>query len=316
MLNRISITVNQLIASDLFLGYHIANWNPKMNFFLIGKYRNTNIFNINYTYSFSKKFGLFLSDLFTKKGYLWLVNENFSLFKMSPEFSKILTSFPEIYFFNEKWCKGMLSNYKHVSLVKPNKFPHSIFTPNMQNNHFVINESFLISIPSWSIADSLDNPLNVFFPLPGNSKSLKSVYFFYMFIAKTLLSARYIASSSFLFSSLKSKRSSVYTKPLVNIFLKNYFNSATKSFLVENVTFLFRILDFFRKGFSFVNRKKLGLKKKLCILRWKLPLLFNSIFFKKVLYLSLFDIIKRKKTILFKPSPVIKTALVSLILTL
>jgi hypothetical protein len=73
-----------------------------MNFFLIGKYRNTNIFNINYTYSFSKKFGLFLSDLFTKKGYLWLVNENFSLFKMSPEFSKILTSFPEIYFFNEK----------------------------------------------------------------------------------------------------------------------------------------------------------------------------------------------------------------------
>jgi hypothetical protein len=60
----------------------------------------------------------------------------------------------------------------------------------------------------------------------------------------------------------------------------------------------------------------LGLKKKLCILRWKLPLLFNSIFFKKVLYLSLFDIIKRKKTILFKPSPVIKTALVSLILTL
>jgi hypothetical protein len=88
-----------------------------------------------------------------------------------------------------------------------------------------------------------------------------------MFIAKTLLSARYIASSSFLFSSLKSKRSSVYTKPLVNIFLKNYFNSATKSFLVENVTFLFRILDFFRKGFSFVNRKKLGLKKKLCILR-------------------------------------------------
>lgn len=238
-----------------------------MNFFLIGRYKNTNIFNINYTYSFSKKFGLFLSDLFTKKGYLWLVNENFSLFKMSPEFSNLLTSFPEIYFFNEKWCKGMLSNYKHVRLVKPNKFPHSIFTPNMRNNHFVINEAFLISIPSCSIADSLDNPLNVFFPLPGNSKSLKSVYFFYMFIAKVLLNARYIASSSFLFNSLKFKKRSIYTKPLASIFLKNYFSYATKSFLFENITFLFRSLRFLRRGFRFVRRKKLKLNKKLCILR-------------------------------------------------
>jgi hypothetical protein len=93
-----------------------------------------------------------------------------------------------------------LSNYKFVLCVKPKKFPHAIFVPNLQNNHFVVNESYAVKIPSFGIIDSIDNPLNIFLPLPGNSKSVKSLYFFYIFISKLVLYSRYIISSSFVFS--------------------------------------------------------------------------------------------------------------------
>jgi len=100
MFNRVHLTVNQLIASDLFLGYHIANWNPRTNFFLIGKYKNTNIFNISYTSFLSKRFIGFLSELFVNKGHLWMVNENFSLFNRSVELCQLYNLFPEISFLN------------------------------------------------------------------------------------------------------------------------------------------------------------------------------------------------------------------------
>jgi len=246
MFNRIHITVNQLVASDLFLGYHIANWNPRTNFFLIGKYKNTNIFNLNYTYFLAKKFIVFLSELFVNKGHLWLVNENFSLFNRSSELYQLYSLFPEITFLNSKWCKGMLSNYKYVSIVKPAKFPHSIFVPNIQNNHYVINESFIINIPSIAIVDSIDNPSNVFFPIPGNSKSLKSLFFFYMVIAKSLFYSRYITSSKFIFNSI-NRLNGLNSKLYRNLFVRDYFAFFKKRFLLENIIFLFKSGFFSKK---------------------------------------------------------------------
>jgi ribosomal protein S2 len=91
--------------------------------------------------------------------------------------------------------------------VKPSKFPHAIFVPNMSNNHFVINEAFLINIPSWALCDTLDNPTNVFFSIPSNSKSIKSALFFYLLSSKAVLYSRHRDTASFLFASFnKSKK--------------------------------------------------------------------------------------------------------------
>jgi len=203
MITKVNLTTNQLLAADLFLGYHTSNWNPRINYFLIGKYKNSNIFNVNHIYSSTRKFISVTSDLFTKKCSVWLVNEKFSSFKDSPQFSKLSVLFPEVKFMNEKWCKGVLSNYKHVRRVRPWRFPHSIFVPNMQNNHYVINECFIINIPSFGIADSVDDPTNVFFPIPGNSKSTRALFLFYLMVCKSVLYSRCLSSSSFIFSFYK-----------------------------------------------------------------------------------------------------------------
>lgn len=289
------ITINQLIASDLFLGYHIANWNPRINFFLIGKYKNTNIFNINYTHFLSKKFISFLSGLFLNKGHLWLVNENFSLFSRSVELSKLYVSFPEITFLNSKWCKGMLSNYKYVSIVKPAKFPYSIFVPNIQNNHYVVNESFIINIPSISLIDSIDNPSNVFFPIPGNSKSLKSLFFFYMIVAKCLLYSRYIMSSNFIFNSINLCSRGLNSKIYHDVFIRDYFAFFKKKFLLENIVFLFKSKFFSKRRFNFLFRPKLNFASKALLFRWKMPLLILSSVFKDILRLDIFNKIVLKK---------------------
>jgi len=307
MFNRISITVNQLIACDLFLGYHITNWNPRTNFFLIGKYKNTNLFNINYTYFLTKKFITFLSELFINKGHLWLVNENFSLFNRSSELCQLLNSFTEMTFLNSKWCKGMLSNYKYVSIVKPDKFPHSIFVPNIQNNHYVVNEAFIINVPSIAIIDSVDNPSNVFFPIPGNSKSLKSLFFFYIITAKTLFYSRYSVSSKFLFNSIAFGFRQFNAEIYHNFFIRDYFSFFKRKFLLENIVFLFKSSFFLKKNFKFLFKPKLHFLSKKILFRWKMPLLILSSIFKNVLYLGIFNRITLKKRLIVKNCNLFKT---------
>jgi ribosomal protein S2 len=127
----------------------------------------------------------------------------------------------------------MLSNYKYVSIVKPSKFPHGIFAPNVQNNHYVVNESYIINIPSIAIVDTIDNPSNVFYPIPGNSKSLKSLFFFYLIIAKTLFYSRYLISSRFIFNSVKFSSKKVNQNIYARLFFKDYFSFFKKKIFIR-----------------------------------------------------------------------------------
>ncbi len=270
MLKKLDLTINQLIGSDLFLGYHLSNWNPRINYFLLGKYKNTNIFNLNYTYSFVKKFINLVTSLSLKKSKIWLVNENFSLFEKNKVLISLQKRFPEIVFVNSKWCKGTLSNYKHVKIVKPFKFPHALFLPNMENNHYVINEGFIINIPTWAISDSLDNPSNVFFPLPGNSKSIRSLFFFYLLTTKSVFLSRYFSSSSFIFQAYSIGRSFFkknfgFNNNLSASLLKNYFQVFKKKNLLYTVLFVFNMKRLSMKrsfSFFFLTREKKKKKKK------------------------------------------------------
>jgi ribosomal protein S2 len=333
MIKKLDLTINQLIGSDLFLGYHLSNWNPRINYFLLGKYRNTNVFNLNYTYSFSKKFISLVTSLSLKKSKMWLVNENFELFQRSTVLTNLQKHFPEIIFVNSKWCKGTLSNYKHVRVVKTFSFPHALFLPNMENNHYVINEGFIINIPTWALADSIDNPSNVFFPIPGNSKSIKSLFFFYLLTAKSVLSSRYFSSSSFILKAYLSGKKFFLknfglNNNLTSIFLKNYFTIFRKKFLLETVLFIFKkksvkIKKLFRFFFLTLKdrrkrRRKLKLRQagwqRTVLLSWKISFLLLVGFFRNILSLSLFHIFRLPSVLSVKVRPFFKGLLLLSIL--
>jgi|LNAP01.1.fsa_nt_gb ribosomal protein S2 len=303
MITKINLTTNQLLAADLFLGYHTSNWNPRINYFLIGKYKNSNIFNANHIYASTRKFISITSDLFAKKCSVWLVNEKFSSFKDSPQFSKLPVLFPEIKFMNEKWCKGVLSNYKHVRRIRPWRFPHSIFVPNMQNNHYVINECFIINIPSFGIADSVDDPTNVFFPIPGNSRSVRALFLFYLMVCKSVLYSRCLSSSSFIFSfykkaSKKVLNSKTNLKPLALnkffdlFFWRGYSRVLTKSYLFKDFFVLAgeKIYDW-----SFLQKWKYADKsKKPYLIRWAFVFCIFTHVFLNLFKLYMYNLSKSK----------------------
>jgi ribosomal protein S2 len=309
MITKINLTINQLLAADLFLGYHTSNWNPRINYFLLGKYRNSNIFNVNHTYIATKKFLSVASDLFVKKCSIWAVNEKFVLFKSSPQFSKLSKLFPEIKFINEKWCKGVLSNYKHVRRVRPWRFPHAIFVPNMQNNHFVINECFIINIPSFGIADSVDDPTNLFLPVPGNSKSIKSIFFFYLMMCKSVLYSRCLRSSSFIFSFYKKATKRVFKlkrglrKNAIKTTVSQFFNSFFWYGYSRTLSKAYLFKDFFalvgsdNYNWNFLrNRKSLYMVEKSYLIRWNFVFCLFTHIFLNVFKLYLRNLLK------FKPS--------------
>jgi hypothetical protein len=157
----------------------------------------------------------------SRKCSVWVVNENFSLFNRNDVLSTISKNFPELYFFNYKWYKGLLSNYKFVEAIEPTDFPHAIAVPNFSNNPYVVNEAAILNIPSFSLIDTSDNPLNVFYCIPGNSKSVKSTIFLYMIIAKAAFYSRFFASSSFLFT-FNRKAESLFKSKFSKSFYLSY----------------------------------------------------------------------------------------------
>lgn len=44
----------------------------------------------------------------------------------------------------------------------------------------------IFGIPTAGLVDSSENPLNYTFPIPSNSKSLSSIYFFYLLIYRVV----------------------------------------------------------------------------------------------------------------------------------
>jgi hypothetical protein len=129
------------------------------------------------------------------------------------------------------------------------------------------------------LADTLDNPSNVFFPIPGNSKSIKSLFFFYLLVVKSIFSSRYFSSSSFIFQAyLSSKKFFLknfgFNNNLSITLLKNYFQIFKKKFLLDTVLFIFKSKSLnIKKSFSFffLTKRQKKKKKKLKLLEagWK-----------------------------------------------
>lgn len=133
--------------------------------------------------------------------------------------------------------------------------------PNVSNNFYTINEAFLINIPSVAIVDTIDNPLNVFFPIPGNAKSIKSLFLLYLLVTKGCFYSRYFCSSSFFLSfTRKLKFFNTFLKS--RDYLKFYFNFLVKDKVLSFLQIIFySILNLNLKKiskFKFFNKVNLN----------------------------------------------------------
>lgn len=147
-----------------------------------------------------------MCGLFAKRARIWFVHEKFDTFGNCAQIMNMSKAFLEIIFFYKKWYKGSITNFKKIKRIKRKTFPHAVITPNVKSSHYLINECFIKNVPSFSFVDTIDNVSNVFFCIPGNSRSLKSLFFLYFITCRAALHSRNFQSSSFLYQFfLKSK---------------------------------------------------------------------------------------------------------------
>lgn len=315
MIKKINFTLNQLIGSDFYLGYFKNNWNPMINYFLLGYYRNINIFNLNLTYNLLKISFNLLTNIILKKGNIWIINEKFLYFNKILDFLKLNNKFKNLLFFNNKWPKGLLSNYKKVIFIKDNKFPNIIFISNLEKNNYVVNESYILNIPTIGIIDSKDNPYNVLYPIPGNTKSLKAIYFIYLLLFKNIFYSSNLKKKKFK-NVLKNKLLCLKLKYFNNSKLKQKYQNIFKFFYLKTFLFIYKlyflifienklnIINFYKRKFilNFLKKHKLiNLYKKnynnfLKNLKKKNKKLYNfNIYLKNYYNIFLFSIILKLK---------------------
>ena len=262
-LKKVNLSINQLVSAGLFLGYHMSIWNTTSNYFLLGKYNKTNFFNLHYTYNLTKKFIEIVASLFAKKCSIWLVHEKFELFNSCSQLLNLQNAFNEIHFFNKKWCKGALSNYKKIKIVRRKTFPHAIIVPNIQNNTYVINECFIKNIPSFGLTDTVDNIKNVYFCIPSNSRSLRSLFYLYFIVCKTIFYGRNIQTSNFVFSYF----SKIKKMRLTYLSTQNFLN---KDVLFKKFILTFSQINSIKRLLSFITSKESTNKKTLLKLKLKI----------------------------------------------
>lgn len=206
IVRKVSFEISQLVAAECFLGFHKRVWNPRINFFLLGRRQNHDIFDLYQTRLNLRVIIYVLIDLFTKYSQLWFIADKFVEFNEVKELIQLKSRlFRLVTFHINTWPKGLLSNYKHAVSFKIDsfRFPHIIFTADSVENFAAINEAFSIKIPSIALTDTNSSPIHSFFSIPANTKSFKSLFLFCIFIAKAASYSRGIRAGKFLFSAFK-----------------------------------------------------------------------------------------------------------------
>lgn len=210
IIKRVGFEISQLVAAECFFGFHKRVWDSRINFFLLGRRWNHDIFDLYQTRLNLRIIMGALIDMFTKYSQLWFIADKFVEFNEVKELIQLKSRLFRIATFHtNSWPKGLLSNYKHTVSFKIDsfRFPHVIFTADSVENFAAINEAFSIKIPSIALVDTNSSPSYSFFSIPANTKSFRSLFLFCIFIAKAASYSRGVRAGRFLFSVFrKSKR--------------------------------------------------------------------------------------------------------------
>lgn len=267
---KIKLNIQQLVGCDLYFGSHKSNSNPSNNYFLLGRNQHSiEIFNISFSYFCLRRILNTINALLLKKSTIWVVNSNFPLYAQNEFLRYLVSRFKKrvIRFFHEKFYGGGFTNYKSVKLARRAFFPRAIFFPSLTNNWFVVKEASRINIPSFGIVDSFENPFDMFFPVPGNSKSLKTLIFFYFILLKTISRSRWIVAGSFLFAVINRliKKRHIFNmiRRKRKIYKRRVYSWRRRRWILKRFRFKITWLDFYQVFFD--RKKKINIFWKLLV---------------------------------------------------
>lgn len=197
------LNVKGLLKNDVHLGYHKMLWNPQMAPFIYGIRHQQHVFDLNKTLVYLRKSLVFLSEVLTKKGNvlfvgspigykdsfkLLLEQKNLSWIDNGSAVGGLLTNWDTHYNYRKKFynrvdgktesriIKRFEKSFGNITQLQTK--PDLIVFFDNKLNQGLLKEAVEMNIPVISFLDSNDNPKNIDYPIPANTKSNKAGKFY------------------------------------------------------------------------------------------------------------------------------------------
>lgn len=208
-----NFSIFQLVKNYGHIGGPSALTNINSLFYIVGRYYNVSIIDINKSLFLFRNYFFLISNIILKGGYLFLIwnNQKFSKFSLNCAFCRFIY----------RWVPGTITNFrkiKKVDLEKKFSKKHRFYNNDEKFRfpNFVINFGFnrnietqegcRLPLPFLSIVDTSHNVSNFSFFVLYNTKSIYSSFFLYN-IFLDFLDKMSTIKKSFFFNIFKKKLS-------------------------------------------------------------------------------------------------------------
>ena len=209
-------TIKQFIKSGVHLGHYKWECDYRLSYFLLGMRNFVHIINLYYTL-FILRQGLYIAYNVCLLNQRILVANNVG-YKLSVSFEKINKE--QLWYINNKWISGLLSNQKEILLNNEKLFlkfynlgynsllPAYVFASNIKQTSSCIFESIILNIPCSSLIDSNIGFYGIFYGIPSNDDNFVTIYLFSRLFLKIYLKSIYdnINNLKLLYKEKKKKK--------------------------------------------------------------------------------------------------------------
>jgi ribosomal protein S2 len=196
-------TIKQFIKYGVHLGHYKWECDYRLSYYLLGVRNSIHILNLYYTLFILKQALYITYNVCLLNQKLLIANNvNYKLKSIFEDINKIINQ-NQLWYINNKWIGGLLSNQRDIFLNNEKLFlnfyglgyssllPSYVFASNIKETSSCIFESIILNIPSSSLLDSNIGFYGIFYGLPSNDDNYVNIYMFSRLFIKICLKSIY-----------------------------------------------------------------------------------------------------------------------------
>ena len=171
------ITIKQLLEAGVHFGHHTRRWNPKMAEYIFTERNGIYIIDLQKTVKKFEEAYMFVRETAADNGNILFVGTK----KQAADAIKEEAERCGMYYVNERWPGGMLTNYKTIkksiarltNLEKMKEDGTFDLLPKKEKN--AVLEAKKLGIPVVAIVDTNCDPDDADYIIPGNDDAIRAI---------------------------------------------------------------------------------------------------------------------------------------------
>ena len=163
------ISMKQLLEAGVHFGHQTRRWNPKMAEYIYTERNGIYIIDLQKSVGKVDEAYQAVSDIAAEGGKILFVGTK----KQAQDAIKTEAERCGMYYVNERWLGGMLTNFKTIqSRIARLK---EIFVVDPKKERICVQEAHTLGIPLIGIADTNCDPEELDYVIPGNDDAIRAV---------------------------------------------------------------------------------------------------------------------------------------------